>query len=130
MEYLEAFYSTYDRMDVDAFEPFFTSDMTIKFANNPLIEGYETQRVAYKQFLSNFSHAKHRIKTMDIVAPRIYLALEVEWVVKKDPEQKKFITPAFTVIYPDNAEDGKRRMKDVEIYIDICEVMDRVESVA
>ncbi|SPJ78937.1 uncharacterized protein FTOL_07328 [Fusarium torulosum] len=75
--WLLAFHKSSKALDADQWvEDFFTDDVTLQFANNPVISGDEL-RPMFKNVFANLDTMTHDIEYFDYVPPRIYQAATV-----------------------------------------------------
>jgi hypothetical protein len=67
---------------------FFHPDAAIAFTGQPPTVGQEAMISYFEQFNSIFSSIKHIVERVDVLSDRVYIQLDVEFIVKNDPEQK------------------------------------------
>ncbi|KIL87135.1 hypothetical protein FAVG1_09689 [Fusarium avenaceum] len=129
--WLLAFHASSKTLDADQWvQDFFTDDITLKFANNPVISG-DDLRPMFKNVFANLDMMTHDIEYFDYVPPRIYQAATVRYLVKGDDPEKDIIQiPGFSSLSVKKGNDGKLRCYHAEIFLDASPVFQRIAEKA
>ncbi|KAM0207033.1 hypothetical protein ACHAPA_009509 [Fusarium lateritium] len=129
--WLLAFHESSKTLDADQWvDDFFTKDVTLQFANNPVISG-DDLRPMFKNVFANLDMMTHDIEYFDYVPPRIFQAATVRYLVKGDnPEKDVIQIPGFSSLSVKEDNDGKLRCHHAEIFLDASPVFQRIAAKA
>ncbi|KAM0290816.1 hypothetical protein ACHAO9_004739 [Fusarium lateritium] len=145
--WLLAFHESSKTLDADQWvDDFFTKDVTLQFANNPVISG-DDLRPMFKNVFANLDMMTHDIEYfgeyikskryrdpltfVDYVPPRIFQAATVRYLVKGDnPEKDVIQIPGFSSLSVKEDNDGKLRCHHAEIFLDASPVFQRIAAKA
>lgn len=140
-------------MDADRWlDDFFTEDVSLQYANNPIIHGTDV-RAMFKMVFAKLDLMTHEILyfgkalspcsmedgavpftfvpdvvCLDLVESKIYQAATIRYVVKgDDPERDVIQIPGFAVFFLRHQKDGTRpRLYRAETYLNPTEVFARI----
>ncbi|KAJ5674554.1 uncharacterized protein N7477_004488 [Penicillium maclennaniae] len=109
LEWLEAFHRASASLDADRWlDEFMTEDVEMQYANNAVIKGSE-------------------IRYFDYVAPRIYQAATIRYLVKGDnPVTDEITIPGFAVFSVRKDDDGRVKCYRAETFLEPSAVFQRI----
>ncbi|KAJ5780622.1 hypothetical protein N7457_005782 [Penicillium paradoxum] len=98
----------------------------MQYANNPVIQGSEVRQM-FRSVLSQLAMLTHEIRYFDYVAPRIYQAATIRYLVKGDSLDTDEITiPGFAVFFVRKDDAGRMKCYRVETFLDPSAVFQRI----
>ncbi|KAK5939925.1 hypothetical protein PMZ80_007343 [Knufia obscura] len=108
-------------------EKFFTSNVELQYANNPVATGRENAQGFFDMAFKALDIMTHEIVYFDFVAPnKLYQAAKINYVVKGDDPEKDMITiPAMMSVWLEEQE-GKLMIRRNEIYLDASGLFGRM----
>lgn len=105
-----------------------TDDVEMQYANTPLLKG-DSVRQMFKAVLGELDTMTHEIRYFDYVAPRIYQAATIRYVVKGDNRVTDEITiPGFAVFEVRKDDVGVVRCYRAETFLDPSVVFQRIRE--
>ncbi|KAJ9652149.1 hypothetical protein H2198_008571 [Neophaeococcomyces mojaviensis] len=125
------FHATSATLDAEAFlTNFFAEAVEFRYANHPTITGRDTVKAGFKAQFARLESMVHEIVYFDVVEResevKLYQAATIHYVVKEDDATRDVITvPGFLTGWL-GTEDGRVKLKKVEIYVDVGEVEKRM----
>ena len=105
-----------------------TDDVEMQYANNPVIKGNDVRHM-FKAVLGQLDMMTHEIRYFDYVAPRIYQAATIRYLVKGDNLDTDEITiPGFAVFFvrKDDADAGRVKCYRAETFLEPSAVFQRM----
>lgn len=110
-------------------ENFFTPDIELQYANNPIITGRESAQAFFDTAFKAMDSMTHDIVYFDFVAPdKLYQAVTIRYVVKGDTAEKDMISiPAMMTSWL-REDKGRLMMKRSEIYLDASQLFGRMAA--
>jgi hypothetical protein len=103
-----------------------TDDVEMQYANNPVIKGDEVRQM-FKNVLSKLDIMTHEIRYFDYVAPRIYQAATIRYLVKGDSRDTDEINiPGFAVFFVRKDVVGRLKCYRAETFLDPSAVFQRI----
>jgi hypothetical protein len=105
---------------------FMADDVELQYANSPVIKGDEVRQM-FKTVLSKLDMMTHEVRYFDYVAPRIYQAATIRYLVKGDNHETDVITiPGFAVFSISKDSAGRVKTNRIETYLDPSPVFRRI----
>lgn len=110
-------------------ERFFTSDVELQYANNPVASGREGAKDFFDKAFRALDTMTHEIVYFDFVAPdKLCQAATINYVVKGDDQTKDMIKiPAMMTVWL-REEQGDLRISRNEIYLDASRLFGRMNE--
>lgn len=103
-----------------------TDDVEMQYANNPAIKGSEVRQM-FKTVLGQLDMMVHDIRYFDYVAPRIYQAATIRYLVKGDSLDTDEITiPGFAVFSVRKDDAGHVKCYRAETFLEPSAVFQRI----
>jgi hypothetical protein len=103
-----------------------TDDVEIQYSNNPVIKGNEVRQM-FKIVLGQLDMMTHEICYFDYVAPRIYQAATIRYLVKGDsPDTDEITIPGFAVFCVRRDDAGCVKCYRAETFLDPSAVFQRI----
>lgn len=103
-----------------------TDDVEMQYANSPVIKGNDVREM-FRTVLGQLDKMTHEICYFDYVAPRIYQAATIRYVVKgDDPETQEITIPGFAVFSVRKDDDGRVKCYRAETFLDPSAVFARI----
>ncbi|KAJ5917150.1 hypothetical protein N7466_010704 [Penicillium verhagenii] len=94
-----------------------TDDVEMQYANNPVIKGSEVRQM-FKTVLGQLDMMTHEIRYFDFVAPRIYQAATIRYLVKGGNKDIDEITiPGFAVFAVRRDDTGRLKVYRAETFL-------------
>ncbi|OBT64037.1 hypothetical protein VE03_06716 [Pseudogymnoascus sp. 23342-1-I1] len=123
----EAFHQASAALDTDRWlDEFMTDDVELQYANSPVIKGVEVRQM-FKNVLGELDAMTHEIRYFDYVAPRIYQAATIRYLVKGDNQTTDEITiPGFAVFSVRKDDAGQVKCYRAETFLDPSAVFQRI----
>lgn len=107
-----------DHKDARKFAAAFTRDATLRFGNNPRLEGRDAIEAAIAQFFTAMISLRHSPKGQFLDGETLFLEAEVTYTRH---DQQKVTVPAMTVFHlAGTGEDGRPVADDCRIYVDLA----------
>ncbi|CRL29415.1 unnamed protein product [Penicillium camemberti] len=127
LEWLEAFHRASATLNADQWlDEFMTDDVEMQYANNPVIKGSEVRQM-FKTVLGQLDMMVHDIRYFDYVAPRIYQAATIRYLVKGDSLDTDEITiPGFAVFSVRKDDAGRVKCYRAETFLEPSAVFQRI----
>lgn len=108
-------------------DKFFTSDIELRYANNPPVKGKDTAIQFFDSAFKALEMMHHDIEYFDFVAPdHLYQAATIKYVVKGDDLERDMITITGLMSSWLVEEDGKLKVKRNDIFLDASQVFGRM----
>jgi hypothetical protein len=105
LAWIKASHAAAETMDVrHMITDFFYPDAAVSFNDEPPTKGHEAMISYFEHFYRPLSSMKHIIERVDVLSDRVYIQVQVEFIVKNDPEQK-IITLAGIVAAEKNIDE-------------------------
>lgn len=105
-----------------------TDDVEMQYANTPVIKGDEVRQM-FNNVLGQLDQMIHEIRYFDYVAPRIYQAATIRYLVKGDSQERDEITiPGFAVFAVRKDVDGRVKCYQAETFLDPSEVFQKIAA--
>ncbi|KAJ5340745.1 hypothetical protein N7541_009869 [Penicillium brevicompactum] len=122
-----AFHRASATLDADRWlDEFMTDDVEMQYANSPVIKGDEVRQM-FKTVLGQLDKMTHEIRYFDYVAPRIYQAATIRYIVKGDnPDTDEITIPGFAVFALREQDDGRVKCYRAETFLDASAVFQRI----
>lgn len=110
-------------------ERFFTPDIELQYANNPVVSGREDATDFFDKAFRALDSMSHEIVYFDFVAPdKVYQAATIKYVVKGDDQAKDMIEiPAMMTVWL-REDQGRLRIRKSEIYLDASRLFTRMNE--
>lgn len=106
---------------------FFTSDIELRYANNPPAKGRDAALQFFDSAFKALEMMHHDIEYFDFIAPdRLYQAATIKYVVKGDNLEKDMITIMGLMSIWLVEEDGRLKVKRNDIFLDASQVFARM----
>lgn len=103
-----------------------TDDVELQYANSPVIKGDEVRQM-FKTVLVQLDSMTHEIRYFDYVAPRVYQAATIRYLVRGDSRETDEITvPGFAVFSIRKDAVGRVKCYRAEIFLDPSTVFQRI----
>jgi hypothetical protein len=102
-----------------------TDDVEMQYANSPVIKGSEVRQM-FKTVLGQLGMMTHEIRYFDYVAPRIYQAATIRYLVKGDSLDDEITIPGFAVFFVRKDDAGCVRCYRAETFLDASAVFRRI----
>ncbi|KAJ5801474.1 uncharacterized protein N7518_003542 [Penicillium psychrosexuale] len=127
LKWLEAFHRASATLNTDQWlDEFMTDDVEMQYANNPVIKGSEVRQM-FKAVLGQLDMMTHEIRYFDYVAPRIYQAATIRYLVKGDSLDTDQITiPGFAVFSVRKDDDGRVKCYRAETFLEPSALFQRM----
>ncbi|KAJ5997219.1 hypothetical protein N7499_006474 [Penicillium canescens] len=127
LKWLEAFHRASATLNTDRWlDEFMTDDVEMQYANSPVIKGNEVRQM-FKTVLGQLGMMTHEIRYFDYVAPRIYQAATIRYLVKGDSLDTDEITiPGFAVFFVRKDDAGRVKCYRAETFLDPSAVFQRI----
>ncbi|KAJ5213212.1 hypothetical protein N7449_000381 [Penicillium cf. viridicatum] len=127
LDWLEAFHRASATLNADQWlDEFMTDDVEMQYANNPVIKGSEVRQM-FKTVLSQLDMMVHDIRYFDYVAPRIYQAATIRYLVKGDrPDTDEITIPGFAVFSVRKDDAGRVKCYRAETFLEPSAVFQRI----
>jgi hypothetical protein len=123
--WLQAFYTADETMNARHWiTGFFYPDAAITFNDEPPAKGHEAMISKMQSFNNTLSSIKHIVERLDALSDRLYIQLQVEIVVKNDPEQKAITYGGMVVAHKKINED---RVSFYKIYTNKTPLEQRIK---
>ncbi|KAL5344973.1 hypothetical protein ACLOAV_009926 [Pseudogymnoascus australis] len=127
LKWLEAFHQASATLDTDRWlDEFMTDDVEMQYANSPVIKGVEVRQM-FRNVLGELDAMTHEIRYFDYVAPCIYQAATIRYLVKGDNQNTDEITiPGFAVFSVRKDDAGQVKCYRAETFLDPSAVFQRI----
>ncbi|KAJ5491874.1 hypothetical protein LT330_009130 [Penicillium expansum] len=127
LEWLQAFHRASATLNTDHWlDEFMTEDVEMQYANNPVIKGSDVRQM-FKTVLGKLDMMIHDIRYFDYVAPRIYQAATIRYLVKGDNLNTDEITiPGFAVFSVRKDDAGRVKCYRAETFLEPSAVFQRI----
>lgn len=103
-----------------------TDDVEMQYANSPVIKGVEVRQM-FRNVLGELDAMTHEIRYFDYVAPCIYQAATIRYLVKGDNQNTDEITiPGFAVFSVRKDDAGQVKCYRAETFLDPSAVFQRI----
>jgi hypothetical protein len=103
---------------------FMTSDITLQYANNPVLHGSEVLAM-FQTVFPQLDLMEHKVEYFDFVPPKIYQAASIRYRVRGDYQSREIVIPGFAVFWV-KEDDGQLKMYRAETFLDPSEVFKRI----
>jgi hypothetical protein len=107
---------------------FMTSDMTLQYANNPILRGPEVLAM-FQSVFPQLDLMEHTVEYFDFVSPKIYQAASIRYRIKGDDASMEIVIPGFAVFWV-REEEGRLMMYRAETFLDPSQVFARIAEKA
>ncbi|KAJ5301746.1 hypothetical protein PENANT_c002G11815 [Penicillium antarcticum] len=127
LKWLEAFHRASASLDADKWlDEFMTDDVELQYGNSPVTKGSEVRQM-FKTVLGQLDMMTHEVRYFDYVAPRIYQAATIRYLVKGDSLNTDEITiPGFATFYIRQDDNGLVKCYRAETFLDPSAVFQRI----
>jgi hypothetical protein len=114
-------------LDADQWlDEFMTDDVELQYGNSPVIKGNEVRQM-FKNVLGQLDLMTHEVRYFDYVAPRIYQAATIHYLVKGDNLETDQITiPGFATFSVRQDDAGHVKCFRAETFLDPSAVFQRI----
>ncbi|EXF85725.1 hypothetical protein CFIO01_07134 [Colletotrichum fioriniae PJ7] len=130
LAWLRRSHDIHDSLQTTEFDKIYSKNAQVKFTNFPVAEGLEAIRQIMEAAFGQLSYMKHVTRQADQVDNRIWLAVDITYRVKGDPDNEDINIPAagLVTIVPKGEEAGKIARFDV--FLDNTPVREKNARVA
>ncbi|CAG8123767.1 unnamed protein product [Penicillium salamii] len=126
LKWLEGFHQASATLDADRWlDEFMTEDVEMQYANSPVIKGSEVRQM-FKTVLGQLDIMTHEVRYFDYVAPRIYQAATIRYLVKGDNHDTDEITIPGFAVFSVREDDGRIKCYRAETFLDPSAVFQRI----
>ncbi|KAJ5263314.1 hypothetical protein N7478_010919 [Penicillium angulare] len=127
LKWLEGFHQASASLDADKWlDEFMTDDIELQYSNEPVIKG-SAVREMFKSTFGLLDMMIHEIEYFDYVAPRIYQAATIRYLVKGDnPKTDEITIPGFAVFFVREDDDERVKCYRAETFLNPTQVFQRI----
>ncbi|KAK1633332.1 hypothetical protein BDP81DRAFT_434696 [Colletotrichum phormii] len=130
LAWLRNSHNVHDSLQTTDFDKIYSKNAQVKFTNFPVAEGVDSIKQIMDAAFGQLSYMKHVTRQADKVDNRIWLAVDITYRVKGDPDNEDINIPAagLVTIVTEGEEAGKIARFDV--YLDNTPVREKIAAVA